>query len=308
MNKKFIASFLVALFLVSFIPVSGFNEIKDVQAAPVCCEKTTAGSTCQYVDESECAAGSKAAQTNCFFTSYCKPGTCFDLNDGRCYANMPLATCAARGETASFSDLPVESTPQCDAGCCIIGNQAALITQTRCKKETSKYPDLQMVFKEEIKDESACVDLARSSDKGCCVQSSDNCVYTARANCPVSTGTSLAGNGFFVDRFCSNSELNCDVTMHAKKGCLDGSDDVYWFDSAGNPEDVAEDCDYVDKQNTCGKDKLTGEYTCLDLECKAEMDIFNMDAKEIYNSGEIIKNGESWCEYDVDMDEFSGKK
>src|SRR3989344_7515518 len=292
MNKKFIASWMIALFLVSFIPISGFNEIKSVNAAPVCCEKTSSGATCQYVEDSECASGSKAAPTNCYFTSYCKPGTCFDLNDGRCYANMPLATCTARGDSASFSDLPIESTPQCDVRCCIIGNQASLITQTRCKKETSKYPDLQMVFKEEIKDETACVDLARSSEKGCCVQSSDSCSYTARANCPQSTGTSLGGTGFFPGRFCSSPDLNCDCTpgkTTGKKNCLAGSDDVYYFDSCGNQEEIAEDCDYVDKQNTCGRDKTSGEYKCLDVSCSAEMEIFNLDGKTIYTKDSEVK-------------------
>ncbi len=310
MNKKFIASLMIALFLVSFIPITGLNGIKNVSAAPVCCEKTNSGSTCQYVDNSACAAGSKAAPTNCYFTSYCKLGTCFDLSDGRCYANMPLATCTAKGETASFSDLPLESTPQCDVGCCIIGNQASLITQTRCKMETAKYPDLQMVFKEEIKDESACVDLARSSDIGCCVQSSSSCLYTTRANCPQTTGTSLGGTGFFTGKYCSNPDLNCHCTsgkITGKKGCLAGSDNVYYFDSCGNPEDVAENCDYVTKSSTCGFDKTDNTYKCLDLSCTAGIDIFNLDGKTIYTNGKTIKNGESWCEYDVDMDKFSGK-
>ena len=296
MNKKLFYLF-IALFLFSILTI-------NVKAEPVCCEKTLSALTCQYVDSSECSADSKKAPTNCVFTSFCKVGTCFDLDDGRCYANMPLATCAARGETASFSDFSVENTPQCDVGCCIIGNQASLITQTRCKKETSNYPDLQMVFKEEVKDEAACVALARSSDKGCCVQSSDNCQYTARANCPLSTGTNLAGNGFFNGRYCSNQELSCDVTAKAKKGCLEGTDDVYYFDSAGNPEEIAENCDYVDKHNTCGKSG--NDYKCVSLDCTAESDIFNMDAKKIISEGATIKNGEAWCEYDVNMDKFSG--
>ncbi|MDD5649923.1 MAG: hypothetical protein PHF86_05800 [Candidatus Nanoarchaeia archaeon] len=294
MNKKLL------LFLILFlIPIF-------VNADPVCCEKTLSGATCQYTDQSECAVGSKSAPTNCYFTSFCKLGTCFDLSDGRCYANMPLGTCNARGTNASFSDLSIENTPQCSVGCCIIGDQASLITQTRCKKETAKYPDLEMVFKEDVKDEAACVQLSRNTDKGCCVQSSDNCQYTTRANCALPTGTDLAGNGFFEGKYCSDTKLNCDCTPHTKKGCLDSSEDVYWFDSCGNAEEVAQDCDYVNKQNICGQSKTTKEFTCVDLSCSAEMDLFNMDAKQIFTEGNTIKNGESWCEYDVDMNKYNG--
>ncbi len=288
--KRLLLIGIALLFLINF-----------VNAEPVCCERTIDGNTCQYVDSSECSSEGKSAPTNCAFTSFCKPGTCFSLEDGRCYENMPLATCAEQEQT-SFGEGSPEELPQCQVGCCIIGNEASLVTQTRCKKETSNYPDLEMVFKENIKDEAECVTLARSSDKGCCVTSSDTCTYTTRANCELKTGTDLSGTGFFKNRYCSDQNLICDVVPQHKKGCLPGSDDVYWFDSAGNPEDVAENCDYVNEQTTCGKNE-NGEYECLDLSCKADYDLKFLDKNSgklstWKSEGEEIKTGESWCEYD----------
>ncbi len=292
MKKIFLLLIFASLILVNF-----------ASAELVCCEKTISGDTCQYVDNSQCDASGKSAPTNCVFTSFCKPGCCFNLNDGRCYANMPLASCV-NTEGNSFGDEPTCNLPQCDVGCCIIGNEASLITQTRCKKETSNYPDLQMVFKENIKDEAECVALARSSEKGCCVVNSDSCTYTTRANCELKTGTDEGAPGFFKDRYCSDQELICDCVSHQKKGCLPGSDDVYWFDSCGNPEDVAQDCDYVNEQTTCGVDS-NENYKCLDLSCKAEYDLsYLTDSGKLSrwkSEGNVIKNGESWCEYDTDL-------
>ncbi len=276
--------------------------INFASAELVCCEQTNTGDTCQYVDDSKCNADFKSAPTNCVFTSFCKPGCCFNLNDGRCYDNMPLATCVAATGDTSYGEDPECVLPQCEVGCCILGNEASLITQTRCKKEVSNYPDLQMVFKEEIKDEEECVALARSAEKGCCVTDSDNCAYGIRGNCELKTGTDLAAPGFFKDKFCSDSDLICDCVKEHKKGCLPGSDDLYWFDSCDNPERVAENCDYVNEQTTCGQN-LDGEYECLDLKCKTDYDVMNLNPE----TGELsmwrsenaeVKNGESWCEYD----------
>ncbi|MDD5133699.1 MAG: hypothetical protein PHD81_00955 [Candidatus Nanoarchaeia archaeon] len=289
-SRKLLIFIFISLFLISF-----------VNAAQVCCEKTTDNKFCQYVDESQCAADSKKAQTNCVFTSFCTPGCCFDLSDGRCYANSPQASCLSRGEDASFAGDQNCDVAQCNMGCCIIGQQASFITQTRCKKETANYPDLQMVFKEDVKDEASCLALSRSKEKGCCVQSSESCIYTTRDNCPVQTATNKGDAGFFKNTYCSDAKVVCDCSSglkSGKKGCLGESDDVYYIDSCGNPEGVAEHCDYTEG-TTCGFDKETNNYKCLDLKCKTDYEIFDAAGKTLLAKGAEVQNGESWCEFDV---------
>ncbi|MFA5175641.1 MAG: hypothetical protein WC413_00055 [Candidatus Nanoarchaeia archaeon] len=290
LNKKVFLLILVTLFLISF-----------ANAAEVCCEKTIDNKFCQYIDSSQCSPDGKQAQTNCAFTSFCTPGCCFDLSDGRCYANSPQAACLSRGADASFAGDQNCDVAQCKMGCCIIGQQASFITQTRCKKETSNYPDLQMVFKEDVKDEASCLALSRSKEKGCCVQNSDSCLYTTRDNCPIATGTEKGDAGFFKNTYCSDSKLTCDCTpglKTGKKGCLGDSDNVYYFDSCGNPEQVAEKCDYTEG-TTCGFDKEKNDYTCLDLNCKNDYEIFDATGKIVIAEDSKIQNGESWCEFDV---------
>jgi len=291
---------IIILFSLSFIILN----TEGVDAANVCCEKTKGGQFCEYVDQSQCAADSKVAAANCEFTSFCKLGCGFDLSDGRCYKNTPYSYALSKDQT--FGDNPSCNLPQCDVGCCILGTEASLATQTRCKVETAKYPDLQMVFKPEIKDELTCLNAARSQDKGACKISNDECKYTTRVECNLPAATDFNGTGFFKDIYCSDQRLGTSCTPSnpdldgegERKGCLSNEEDVYYFDSCGNPEDVAENCDYV-TGTLCGE--KDGKYSCLPLDC----DVLGEDFKPVdkfvkenpWNPNKI-KNGESWCESD----------
>ena len=103
--------------LALLLAIAIFISASFVYAQDVCCELTKSGQTCQYVPESECAPGVHKAQTNCYFTSFCKPVCCFIEDEGRCQANMPLATCLANNGTFS-DDASCESVAQCKKGCC----------------------------------------------------------------------------------------------------------------------------------------------------------------------------------------------
>ena len=101
----------------------------SAQTNTVCCEKTNSGAFCQNVPAEECASGFQAVPTACESTSFCKPGTCFDSNEGTCLDNTPQLVCNDNGGVWSE-----ESPPQCELGCCILGDQAAFVTLVRCKK------------------------------------------------------------------------------------------------------------------------------------------------------------------------------
>ena len=284
--------------LALLLAIAIFISASFVYAQDVCCELTKSGQTCQYVPESECASGAKKAQTNCYFTSFCKPVCCFIEDEGRCQANMPLATCLANNGTFS-DDASCESVAQCKKGCCLFGTEASFVTEVRCRLLSKVHGGLNATFRSDITDELSCVNLARKQEKGCCVKAENDCVYTTRDACGLPTGVSFGETGFFPDMYCSNPKLGlCQCTSHAKKGCLSGSDDVYWFDSCGNPEDIAKHCDYAEGE-LCGKNPNTGEYDCLSVNCKAPYDIYDKDGRILWSKGSVIKNGESWCEYDI---------
>lgn len=291
--RKSKAVFQILIFIVGIFAISINSQ--EVSAANKCCQKSVAGEYCQYVDESSCDDSTKSAYTTCEKTYFCQTGCCA-VDGGDCFVNAPRSLCSAKGGTF-FDDATCSSVAQCSKGCCVLGNECSYLTQTKCKAVVSNYPELQMVFDSEVENEIQCINQCRSAEKGCCV-SGEECKWTTRATCNSATGelsndTSKKAEGFFKDLFCSNNKLACDCAPHHHKGCLDYSDDVYWFDSCGNPEDIAEDCDYAGG-SLCGQDGDT--YSCLSTTCE------DTYADEVSpNSGGSKKAGESWCVYDASV-------
>ncbi len=310
-------------------------------ALPVCCEKTRSGDYCQYVDSSECQTGLRdptdpakgsytQAPTSCSLTTFCKPGCCYDKQgDGYCYANYPKSNCETQYGGKFSSDPTCSQTPECSQGCCVLGTQAFLSTEVRCKKETSLHPDLTEDFRKDVTSETACSNLARSSEKGCCVVSDSNCKYTSRQEC---SATEKDGNGFFKDKYCSSiSKCQCTSASGDPKRtmCVPGEDSVYWKDSCGNPEGIATSitdngktysgvCDYA-SGILCGDSDKDGKFTCESLNCqqgeapvneKEHLLSLNLASgyhgtKEVKTKG--ILNGESWCQYDSDRQDVTKK-
>jgi len=299
--------------------------------AEVCCEKDTNNNYCMFVDASQCASSSLRASIGCEQTSFCKLGCCYNSGDGTCFKNVGKAQCLSQGGSwDSNNNCEIE---QCNKGCCIIGAEGFFVTEVQCKNETSKYPDVTMEFRQDVLSEKECVDVARSQEEGCCV-SDDGCSFVTRGECNIQSSGNATGNGsksgFYKDRLCSNDELGCDCARQHNTGCVEGKDEVYWFDSCGNKENIystnkvssynngyilekedscslsgAEDiscgnCNY-DTGTICGKnidenigDSLFGDYICRDVNCD---EVFRDDASP--NSGGNKNNGESWCIYDT---------
>ena len=250
---------------------------------------------------------------------------------GRCFKNTVYSECKAQNMTW-IAD-PNCELPQCEKGCCILGDQAFFVTKVRCKQITSLYPELTMVFKDDIKSEKECVDAVRALDKGCCVKEDGTCIFTTRENCdaevivaPLEEGKKY-GPGFYKNVLCSNDKLPCQCARQQKIGCVPGKDEVYWFDSCGNPENIYDsnrersynngyvlpkeescklkgpedpncgNCEYA-SGTICGKDvngvMPIGEYTCRNINCETTY----KDDSSPYADGGLKKNGESWCVYD----------
>lgn len=312
-----------------FIPLVFLLLISFVYAANLCCEKTKSNEYCLYTDQSNCASDSKVASISCEQTSFCKVGCCYNSDEGMCYKNAPKAKCDAMGGNTwdPNADCSIE---QCNKGCCLLGNEAFFVTPVRCKAETSLFPNVTMTFDDTVQTEQDCIAKSRSQEKGCCVSGTD-CKFETRGECSTASAVQVGnqtGDGFYPDTLCSNDKLTCGCAKQQKTGCLPGEDEVYWFDSCGNQENIYSadkvasynngyvlskslscklkgpndpkcgNCDYS-TGTLCGATPTNvkmdfGENTCRDVNCNTVY----KDSVSV-NSGTKKKNGESWCIYDT---------
>ncbi|HLC72897.1 MAG TPA: hypothetical protein VJH37_04930, partial [Candidatus Nanoarchaeia archaeon] len=224
--------------------------------------------------------------------------------------------------------------PQCQQGCCVLSNECSFVTQLQCKRITSQYKDVNMTFDESITDEFACINQCRSFERGACVKEDGSCTFTTRAECdsPATLDVNQTGPliGFHSNRLCSNPQLGTECAAQQYTACLPNADEVYWFDSCGNPENIYSsdkrasynngfvlakeqscnsqsgnvnnpgcgNCDFT-KGTLCGVTPKTvnptfGNYACIDLSCR---DITVSKTAPASQSG-VKKLGESWCAYD----------
>jgi hypothetical protein len=301
--------------------------VSSVAAIEVCCEKLKANNNyCVYTNEEDCDSKFKDAAVSCEQTSFCKTGCCYSSDEGECYKNVARAQCASM-EGTTWTDSANCEIPQCQKGCCVIGSQGFFVTEVKCKLETSKYGNVTMKWSPDIISEPECQAVAKSQDQGCCV-ATDACVFTTREKCPtagtVPTSVNQTREGFYQDMLCSNDRLSCGCAKQTNTGCYD--DDVYWFDSCSNRENVYSsdkaksynngyviksdevcnapatgdpncgNCDYA-QGSICRKAKTTrpafGESICSTTKCSTT---YNDGLSA--NAGTPKKNGESWCLYD----------
>lgn len=291
----------------------------------ICCEKTVGGAWCQNTVASNCNNNFRKTPTSCDATSFCKMGCCIDTQEGLCMENTPQKVCDANPGT--WVDDSKCNVPQCKLGCCILGDQASFVTLTRCKKLSSFY-GLETNFNTKINDETSCILLAHSQDKGACVFESENqktCKFSTRKECDdinKKKSVNMTKTQFFKDYLCSADELGTNCGPSTKTTCVDGKNEVYFIDTCGNPANIYDssktndpsywkkivskdkscgassgnigssscgNCEYF-KGSICAKGKAVyGDYACKDLNCKKTENEKN------------YKNGESWCVYQGDV-------
>ena len=259
----------------------------NVSATDNCCEKTVSGDFCIYTDQAQCDPSFKSAPTSCEQTSYCQLGCGVSQDQGRCFQNVPRALAENKGATVWKPSATCE-IPECVQGCCIIGTECSLATETKCEMVTAQFPYTSMDFREEITSETECIQTCKSEQQGCCVEDSGTCTYTTRQLCNVQERSNMT-YGFFDDIYCSDQRLSCECVPQHHKACV--GEDVYWFDSCGNPEGIAQDCNYA--AGTLCKEIDEANAVCESLTCEG---VYQEDTSP--NSGSNKKNGESWCLYD----------
>ena len=289
----------------------------------ICCEETTSGAFCQNVPASECKPNARQVPTSCDSTSYCRAGTCYDSSEGTCLDNTPQLVCNSNGGIWAL-----ESPPQCDLGCCILGDQAAFVSLVRCKKLSASL-GLKTNFDTSVPSEVACIEKVQLQEKGACVYEFEfekTCKFTTRAEC---TGTSSGTNktkgpgNFYPNKLCSAEELATNCGPTTKTTCVPGKDEVYFADSCGNPANIYDsskvndkaywgnvipkseicgagsgsiksatcgNCDYLQGSICRSKNQADGNPTYGDFIC-ADLNCKNTENEKDY------KHGESWCVY-----------
>ncbi|MFH1425431.1 MAG: hypothetical protein ABIG28_01730 [archaeon] len=239
--------------------------------ATVCCEETNSGLFCLDVFESDCKSNSRQFPTSCDSTAFCKLGYCSDPVEGTCLDGVPQKVC--NDEDGSWF---AEKPPQCELGCCILGDQASFVTLTRCKKLSGFY-GLETNFDSGITSEPACILIASASEKGACIFEEDfekTCKMATRAECSGDSSSSSgenvgvsasdlglgeavsdseeeaplispescvdAGDGkeFCPGMLCSAESLGTNCGKTENTICVSGSEEVYFADTCGNPANI----------------------------------------------------------------------
>lgn len=325
MNKKILIILALAVFLISVMVVKNVSAVGEVS---FCCEKTKTGAFCQNAPETECVTTAnpstgqpyQKSPTSCEATSFCRLGCCYDSQEGTCAENTPLSTCNANGGVYSGESASCDIA-QCALGCCLLGDQAAFVTQVRCK-QLSGDVGLETNFRSDITDEASCLATATSDVKGACVFEKDfqrTCRLLTQKECK-NLESSTEGVEFHAGFLCSAEELGTNCGPTTKTTCVEERDEVYFVDSCGNlgniydsnkekdklywteivskPESCNPDgsnansascgnCDYF-LGSTCktydkNKDArpVIGNNICRDLSCEYE--------------GDPYQHGETWC-------------
>ncbi len=305
----------------NIIPTVSALEASDLQQGVATCVKTKKGTFCQEFPTSECAAQCDGA---CVPSSkdnvqQCKIGTCYASIQGSCQFGAPKITCELGG--GQWFDSLNGNIPQCKRGCCIAGQQSSFTTSQECTALSSRLGTAK-VFKSEITTELACLALSGGSTEGACViekGGENTCRFTTKADC-----TKLRGE-FHTGYLCSASQLKTNCLKQATSKCLEGKDEIYWFDSCGNKENIysankdqswnggkiltkEQSCSLASGNNLDANQKTCGNCNyLLGTRCGAKtttqklsdntMNYVCRDLSCVDNEGKGRKNGESWCTY-----------
>lgn len=296
-----------------------------------CCEKTINGAFCQNAPQSECDSSFKVAPTSCDSTSYCKRGCCFDSAEGLCLENTPERVC--EDSSGTWADSASCDIKQCNLGCCVLADQGAFVTLTRCKQLSGFY-GIKTDFRTTITNEVQCIATASSADKGACVTEDSysggkTCKFTTRGQCSAPSAESTANItdnkttasvGFYKNILCTAKTLGTDCAKTTKTTIVDGKDEIYYLDTCNNLANIYDANKYNDnsywtnvytKAQSCGSGSSNGgSKTCGNCDYylgsigKRSSGLLNQPTYGNYICVDLScksegkKHGESWCKFD----------
>ncbi len=252
-------------------------------------------------------------------------GCCFDGDEGLCDPNVVEENCQVAG--GSWFDDPLCQVGACRIGCCSLGLNTQFVTQRRCEKLSELF-GTPGNWDPSIEDDLECMAVVDSGEIGACVipipyEETNNCKFTTKTEClSITNDLQYFHEGYL----CSNEELNTICEKQKSAGCIEGEEEIYWFDSCGNRENIYSsnklnswnEGKVLSKQDSCNPNSANSRssscgncnyelgsicrefgagdkgnmegFTCRDLNCD--------DAPGHAGRKKDRINGESWCVYD----------
>ncbi|MBU3907069.1 MAG: hypothetical protein KKA64_02345, partial [Nanoarchaeota archaeon] len=278
-----------------------------------CCSKTKAGAICQDTSSSTCSeeCAETCIPSKCDKVAECKSGCCIDDKEGLCTTKSTQKKCVDEGGIWKNNENCL--VPECQKGCCVLGGDVEFATEKRCGLLANIHG-----FEKDFRDlgtEIECLALKETQEWGACINGG-SCVFNSEIDC------ANIGGKFSKNKLCSNPGLNAGCEKQKSVGCIEGKDEIYWFDSCGNRENIySSDKDkswnngeVLKKQDACNSDDANiNSETCgncnnfLGSKCSAS-ELGGKKAKDgnfickslncVDEQGDKRNNGESWCVYD----------
>jgi len=293
-------------------------EASDLREGVSTCIKGRDGSLCQEYVASECknkcAGECLPSRSN---VPQCKLGTCFDPRVGTCSERATKENCESKG--GQWFDDPAGNIAECQKACCVVGDDVRPLVTTRECKNIEEVEGITTKYRPEIKNELSCLALSHTKAEGACIfQTSDEkkCKFIIKEEC-------LKNKGEFYEGFlCTHPDLKMTYKKQATAKCVEGKDEIYWFDSEGNRENIynankvkswgngrilpkSEGCDLgkdLKNQKECGNcnrllGSVCGEKTAKEKLSDNSINIVCRDMRCVDKQGNVRENGERWCEY-----------
>jgi hypothetical protein len=305
----------------------GFLSIKEIGTvsaavgdAAYCCIETTNGGICETYPSEEQALCDDPIPLNCNKVNECALGCCYDSKYGTCTPSSSKEECESKG--GEWNSDRTCAMSECRQGGCILGSNCFFETEKQCELRNGVRGSAinQYIWDSSI-DQYECIGYSSSLIKGACVYKDSNCRIKTGQECITEGGM------FYEGSLCSNPNLGTICEKQDSIGCVEGRDEIFWFDSCGNQENIySSDKDaswnnglILSKEDSCGDDEgnvesktcgnclspiskcsatnagvKDGDYICKDLGCENAI-----------ASGGTTKdriNGETWCVYEGSLE------
>ncbi|MBU4308510.1 MAG: hypothetical protein KJ566_01825 [Nanoarchaeota archaeon] len=248
MKKRILKFVIIFIFLILILFVN----------AESCCEKTINNQYCVEASQEECSGNVAYEERACRYTTFCRRGTCINLDEGSCSRDTEKALCLSKSG-ASWDERDRDEIAVCQKGCAIFGTKTAFVTEIQAKELAMDY-GISYDFREDLNNERECTSLVISKDVGACVERKDyetDCKnYVLREEC---SGENFE---FYSGLLCTADELegvdcapNSKETMCYEEGT---STKVYFKDTCGNRANVYDASMFLGNKN--GNPKEQKEY------------------------------------------------
>jgi len=249
-------------------------------------------------------------------------GCCFDSEEGTCSPNSIKVECEE--DEGDWYNSETCNINECEAGCCVLELETKFITRRACEAQ-AEAAGLVTEFRTNL-DEATCTGLSENLGAGACViedEEGNGCKFTIESQCNVLEGE------FHEGKLCSHPDLDTICEKQTSISCSVGLDEIYWFDSCGNRENIyssnkyqsynsgevlsKDEACYPDSDNSdsskCGNcnyelgsicssyvdgqgtEMKEGGYSCRNLNCEDALTGIDDETQD-------RRNTESWCVYE----------